>query len=93
MNDIPEVWLEVPETDGRYMISNKGHLKQVGKRQRRGKHEVMVFSNKIFPIIVDYVSGKPSGYVKNLNTLLRFLRFSPFCPKKTLSVVLQKTPI
>jgi hypothetical protein len=63
MNDIPEVWLEVPETDGRYMISNKGHLKQVGKRQRRGKHEVMVFSNKIFPIIVDYVSGKPGWYV------------------------------
>ena len=34
-----------------------------------------------------------SGYVKNLNTLLRFIRFSPFEPGKTLSVVLQKTPI
>ena len=63
MNDISEVWLEVPETAGRYMISNKGHLKQMGKRQRRGKHEVMVFSNKISPIVSGYISGKLGWYV------------------------------
>ena len=34
-----------------------------------------------------------SGYVKNLNTLLRFLYFSPFGPAKILSVVLHFLPI
>ena len=34
-----------------------------------------------------------SGYVINLKTLLRFLHFLPFFRLKTLSVVLQKTPI
>lgn len=63
MNEITEVWVEVPGTSGRYEISNKGHLKQMGKRQRRGKHEVTVFTNKIFPIVSDYISGKLGWYV------------------------------
>jgi hypothetical protein len=63
MKEITEVWVEVPGTDGRYMSSNKGHLKQMGKRQRRGKHEVMVFTNKILPIVSDYISGKLGWYV------------------------------
>ena len=63
MKEITEVWVEVPGTDGRYMSSNKGHLKQIGKRQRRGKHEVMVFTNKILPIVSDYISGKLGWYV------------------------------
>ena len=63
MKEITEVWVEVPGTDGRYMSSNKGHLKQMGKRQRRGKHEVMVFTNKILPIVSDYISGKLGWYI------------------------------
>ena len=37
-------------------------------------------------------SGTGSGYVKKLKTLLRFLRFLPFEPGKTLSVVLHFYP-
>lgn len=63
MNKITEVWVEVPGTDGRYMVSNKGHLKQVAKRQRRGRQTVTVFTNKIIPIVSDYVSGRLGWYV------------------------------
>jgi hypothetical protein len=34
-----------------------------------------------------------SGYVKNLNTILRFLRFSPFEPEKLSLSSFKKTPI
>lgn len=63
MNKITEVWIEVPGTAGRYEVSNKGHLKQVAKRQRRGRQTVTVFTNKIIPIVSDYVSGRLGWYV------------------------------
>ena len=40
-----EVWLDVPETDGRYQISNHGHLRQMGRKERFGKTMKTVFTN------------------------------------------------
>ena len=63
MNKVTEVWIDVPGTDGRFMFSNKGHLKQVGVCRRRGNHNVIVFTNKIIPIVSDYISGRLGWYL------------------------------
>lgn len=63
MNKVTEVWIDVPGTDGRFMFSNKGHLKQVGVCRRRGNHNVIVFTNKIIPIVSDYISGRLGCYL------------------------------
>lgn len=63
MNKVTEVWIDVPGTDGRFMFSNKGYLKQVGVCRRRGNHNVIVFTNKIIPIVSDYISGRLGWYL------------------------------
>ena len=43
MEEISEVWIFVPETGGRFAVSNHGHLKQVArKRSRFGKVDVVL---------------------------------------------------
>lgn len=62
MEKTTEVWQEVPETQGRYWISNKGHLKQMGVKQRRGKNSIVIFKNETKPVIADYKTGRLGWY-------------------------------
>ena len=42
-----EVWLDVPETGGRYQISNHGHLRQMGRKELLSKIMKMVADIKL----------------------------------------------
>lgn len=63
MENIIEVWIDVPETTGRYQISNHGRLKQVAVRQRRGSQEMLVCTNAVKEAIADYKTGRIGWYV------------------------------
>jgi len=63
MENIIEVWIDVPETTGRYQISNHGRLKQVAVRQRRGSQEMLVCTNAVKEAVADYKTGRIGWYV------------------------------
>ena len=63
MENIIEVWIDVPETTGRYQISNQGRLKQVAVRQRRGSQEMLVCTNALKEAVADYKTGRIGWYV------------------------------
>lgn len=63
MENIIEVWIDVPETTGRYQISNHGRLKQVAVRQRRGSQEMLVCTNAVKESVADYKTGRIGWYV------------------------------
>jgi len=63
MENIIEVWIDVPETTGRYQISNQGRLKQVAVRQRRGSQEMLVCTNAVKEAVADYKTGRIGWYV------------------------------
>ena len=55
MADAPfETWIEVPHTDGRAVMSNRGHLKVLGKKRRIGNHTVVEFVNEPRRVVCDF---------------------------------------
>ena len=58
-----EVWLDVPETDGRYQISNHGHLRQMGRKERFGKTMKTVFTNVAKQLVSNYKTFEFGWYI------------------------------
>ena len=63
MEQLTEVWIDVPETDGRFQISNKGHLRRVGKKKRRRKKTIVIFEIAPVKMVADYKTGAFGWYV------------------------------
>ena len=58
-----EVWLDVPKTDGRYQISNHGHLRQMGRKERFGKTMKTVFTNVAKQLVSNYKTFEFGWYI------------------------------
>ena len=53
-----ECWVDVPGTDGRFQVSNLGHLRMVGRKKRYLKWIVVEMSLKPKPLVCDYATGQ-----------------------------------
>lgn len=58
-----EVWIDLPDMDGRYQISNHGHLRQIWKKQRCGKQMLLVYTGMSRHAVSDYKTGNMGWYV------------------------------
>lgn len=54
MEKLTEVWIEVPETNGRYMVSNKGHLRQIARKERHGQQMLTIFTSIPKRLVSDF---------------------------------------
>ena len=53
-----ECWIDVPGTDMRFQVSNRGNLRVIAKRQIRGRRCVRVSVCELRRPVCDYKSGK-----------------------------------
>ena len=58
-----EVWIDVPETGTRVEVSNRGHLRVVGKKVGRGRHVVLSHVNEARDLVCDYKTERFGWYV------------------------------
>ena len=58
-----ECWVDVPRTDARIQVSNRGRLRVLGKKQGRGRHVVRVHVNEERHAVCDYKTGTIGWYV------------------------------
>ena len=63
MEQMTEAWIDVPETDGRFQISNKGHLRRIAKKKRLHKETMLVFEIAPVKMVADYKTGMFGWYV------------------------------
>ena len=63
MEQMMEVWVDVPETDGRFQISNKGHLRRIAKKKRLHNETMLVFEIAPVKMVADYKTGMFGWYV------------------------------
>ena len=70
---VPERWLPVEETGGRFAVSNYGHLKKVSRRILNGEGIVTESCDVPIHIIADYKTGDMGWYVHIRNQKI-FLR-------------------
>ena len=63
MENLNEYWCFVPESDGRYAISNRGRLLQIGRRERHGRQMISVLTNRIKDIVCDFKTRQLGWYV------------------------------
>ena len=63
MEQMPEVWLDVPETDGRFQISNKGRLRRIAKKKRLHNETIVIFEIVPVKMVADYKTGAFGWYV------------------------------
>ena len=76
-----EVWLDVPETDGRYQISNHGHLRQMRRKELLSKIMKMAADIKL------QASGSWMPPIKSLQ------KKSECVPRRMLCRPLLKNPL
>ena len=62
MEQMTEAWIDVPETDGRFQISNKGHLRRIAKKARLGKKTYVVHDVMPLSLVADYSTGTIGWY-------------------------------
>ena len=62
MEQMAEAWIDVPETDGRFQISNKGHLRRIAKKARLGKKTYVVHDVMHLSLVADYSTGTIGWY-------------------------------
>ena len=62
MEQMTEAWIDVPETDGRFQISNKGHLRRIAKKARLGKKTYVVHDVMHLSLVADYSTGTIGWY-------------------------------
>ena len=58
-----ECWIDVPGTEARIQVSNRGRLRVLGKKQGRGRHVVRVHVNEERHAVCDYKTGLIGWYV------------------------------
>ena len=58
-----ECWVDVPGTEARIQVSNRGRLRVLGKKQGRGRHVVRVHVNEERHAVCDYKTGRIGWYV------------------------------
>ena len=63
MEQMTEVWVDVPETDGRFQISNKGHLRRIAKKKRLRNETLVIFEIAPVKMVADYKTGAFGWYV------------------------------
>ncbi len=63
MEQMTEVWIDVPETDGRFQISNKGHLRRIAKKKRLHNETIVIFEIAPVKMVADYKTGAFGWYV------------------------------
>ncbi len=63
MEQMTEVWIDVPETDSRFQISNKGHLRRIAKKKRLRKKTVVISEIAPVKMVADYKTGTFGWYV------------------------------
>lgn len=49
-----ECWVDVPETDGRVQVSNRGNLRVMGRKMRIGNKIRMMFLNQMRGVVCDF---------------------------------------
>ena len=57
-----ECWIPVPDTDGRFWISNFGHFKKMARKKRYCNKPIVEFCNETRPVVADYKSGVLGWY-------------------------------
>ena len=88
---IQEAWIDMPETGGRYQISNHGHWRQIGRKERFGKTTKTVFANVTkLPISNCKTLGTGLGWY----TAIKSLQKKSGCvPRRMLCRPLLKNPL
>ena len=61
--ETPEVWIDVPETDGRYMFSNRGRMRQIARKERHGRKMLTVVTNQIKGVVCDFRTRRMGWYL------------------------------
>lgn len=62
-NEVFECWVEVPGTDGRFAMSNRGRLKAVGRKRRISRVTVIEVVNEPKRLVCDYKTGRLGWWV------------------------------
>ena len=58
-----EMWVFVPDTGARVMVSNLGHLKVIGKKRRMGSRMCELHVDETKNLVCDYKTGVLGWYV------------------------------
>ena len=58
-----EMWIDVPDTGSRGMVSNLGHLKVMGKRKRTIKRSYVAYVNEMRPLVCDFKTSRLGWWV------------------------------
>ena len=62
-NENFECWVEVPGTDGRFMVSHRGRLKAFGKKRRVSRKTFIEVVNEPRRLVCDYKTGRLGWWV------------------------------
>jgi len=62
-NENFECWVDVPETDCRFQVSNRGHLRMLGRKQRRRSRTVVEMTVEPKQLVCDYKSGRLGWWI------------------------------
>ena len=62
-NEVFECWVDVPGTDGRFAVSNRGRLKAVGRKRRICRVTVIEVVNELKRLVCDYKTGRFGWWV------------------------------
>ena len=52
-----ECWVDVPETKGILQVSNRGRLRRLARKTKRGRSIVVVFASEDVRLVCDYKTG------------------------------------
>ena len=53
-----ECWVDVPETDSRFQVSNRGHLRMLGRKKHRCNRTTVEMAVEPRQLVCDYKSGR-----------------------------------
>ena len=58
-----ECWVDIPGTDGRFQVSNLGHLRMIAKKTRIMGRIAVVLTIEPKPLVCDYKTGRLGWWI------------------------------